>query len=250
MHERSKPKADVPPQVEVNASPNSTVTTDTDNPAAIAAAEKADETAVPANLALRKQIEALHHAEQTQRQWAQQRELERQQREMQIMSMKPPSVEERMEWLRQSGVSIGDRKMVLETPGMLDHLEVADFAANQALQAGHQRDTDSYRIAVRQNFQAAMKHLQQQAAHDAPEPFRPPPPPPPQPVASARAALTSAPVSRDVPRGGDYVPSVTSRITLTPDELSIAKSLGLEAKEYAEQKRRMLQAKARGELQQ
>jgi hypothetical protein len=137
--------------------------------------------------------------------------------------------------------------MVLETPGMLDHLEVADYAANQALQAGHQRDTDSYRASVRQNFQALMKHLQEEAAPAA-GPFRPSPAPPPAPSPKANGAQYSAPISRDIP-SSDRIPSVPSRITLSPDELGIAKSLGLEPREYAEQKRLMLARRARGELQ-
>jgi hypothetical protein len=256
MRPRSQPKADIPPdipKVEVSTPPTSTVTTDTNTNPALEAyqkeIERTDETAQAANRALLAQVEKLRESETLQRQWAAQRELERQQREAQIMAMKPPTLEQKMEWLKQSGVSIGDRQMVLETPGMLDHLEVADYAANQALQAGHQRDTDSYRASVRQNFQALMKHLQEEAAPVA-GPFRSAPPPPSAPSPKANGAQYSAPISRDIPRGGDYVPSVPSRISLSAEERQIAAASGISDKEYAANKIRMMRMKATGEIQQ
>jgi hypothetical protein len=207
MRERSKPKADIPPdipKVEVSAPPTSTVATDTETNPAVEAYQKEIEKADEAANALRVQLDALRTSEQINRARLEQMQMERQ---MRLAQMQPPTVEQRMEWLKQAGVSIGDRQMVVETPGMLDHLDVADYAANQALQAGHQRDTDSYRAVVRQNFQALMKHLQEEAAPVA-GPFRPspppPPPPPPAPSPKANGAQYSAPISRDIPSSDPF----------------------------------------------
>jgi hypothetical protein len=244
-------KADIAadiPKVEVSAPPTSTVTTDTDPELAAYQKEvdKADEIAKAANTALLAQVEKLRESETLQRQWAAQRELERQQRRAQIMATRPPSVEERMRWLKEAGLSVADRQMVLDTPGMLDHLEVADYAANQALQAGHQRDTDSYRASVRQNFQALMKHLQEEAAPVA-GPFRPSPSPPPAPSPKANGAQYSAPVTRD-PSGGERYQN-PNQVHLTTDELAIASASGLTPREYALNKLKLQKLKREGQIQ-
>jgi hypothetical protein len=247
MRERSKPRADIPtdiPKVEVSAAPNSTMATDTNTNPAVEAYQKEVEKADEAANALRVQLDALRTSEQINRARLEQMQMERQ---MRLAQMQPPTVEQKMQWLKDAGVSLADRQMVLETPGMLDHLDVADYAANQALKAGHQRDTDSYRASVRSNFQALMKRVQEEAAPVA-GPFRPAPPPPPAPSPKANGAQYSAPISRDIP-SGDRIPSIPSRITLSSEERQIAQSLGLDDKTYAEQKRLMLLKRSRGELQ-
>lgn len=133
---------------------------------------------------------------------------------------------------------------------MLDHLEVTDYAASQALQAGLQPDTDQYRTAVRSNFAQAMKHIQARAQTEVPEPFRPSPPPPPQPRAETRAAMISAPISRQAPSSnGERYELTPSKINLTADEKAIADASGLSHVEYARQKLRLLKAKKEGTIQ-
>jgi hypothetical protein len=251
---REKPEANIPadfPAVKINTPPTATAAVTSDNPelaAAIAAAEKADETAQPANLALLHQIEKLQAAEALQRQWHEQRELERQQREANIAAMKPPTIEQRMEWLKSIGVSPDDRKMILSEPQMLDHLDVVDYCAHQAIQAGHQRDTPAYRDAVRANFTKAMNHIQAQA-QTAPEMFRPPPPPEREPRPEARAALVSAPISRQTAssNGERYEPT-PSRITLSADERAIADASGISHTEYARNKLKLQRLKREGQI--
>jgi hypothetical protein len=238
MRERSKPKADIPtdiPKVEVDA-PNSTVATET-NPAN------------GADLALKRQIEALRHNEQLQRQHMEEQQRQALARQARLQDMRPPSREEKLAAWRQNGLSEANAEFLQANPSMIDHDQVTAMATREALIAGVKHDTDDFRHAVKANFDEAMRHLQAQAEPAPAGPFRPTPPPPAPSPASVRSALASAPVSRDIPRGGDYASSVPSRITLSQEERAIAQSLGLTDADYAQQKRRMLQAKARGELQ-
>ena len=96
-----------------------------------------------------------------------------------------------------------------------------------------------------------MRHITAQAEAQQPTPefFRPPPPPLPQPQAQTRAALTSAPVSREVP-SGNRIPSIPSRINLSAEERQIAAASGISDKQYAENKIRMMRMKQTGEIQQ
>jgi hypothetical protein len=121
--ERNNSEAAIP-AVEINTPPSSTVAVDTDNPevaAAVAAAEKADETAQPANMALRKQIDALHNAEQFQRQRLEQAQYERQVR---LMQMQPPSREQKIEAWKQAGLSAANEEFMWAHPELIDHHEV------------------------------------------------------------------------------------------------------------------------------
>jgi hypothetical protein len=226
---------------------------DADSPevaAAVAAAEKADQFAGPANQALREQIQKLHQAEQFQRARFEQMEQERQMRQARLAQMQPPTLEQTMEFLKERGVPLGDRQMLLENKDMLRHLNITDRCASEALASGLERDTEPYRDFIRQKFTTVMQHLQQQAGQDVPEPFRPSPPPAPQPQAQTRAAITSAPVSREVASGnGERYQSHLSQVHLSADERAIASASGISDREYALNKLKLQKLKREGSIQ-
>jgi hypothetical protein len=239
MRPRSQPKAAPPdiPAVEPSAD--------------IPAEQKADHPADGADFALKRQVEALRHNEQLQRQRMEQEQQARLMREARLQDMRPPSREEKLAAWKQNGLTAANEQFLIDHPEMIDHDQLTAYATQEALAAGVKADTDDFRHAVKANFDTAMRHIQAQAEIDQPTPafFKPPPPPPPQPQPQTRAALTSAPVSRGVP-SGDRLPSIPSRINLSAEERQIAAASGISDKEYAANKLRMMRMKATGEIQQ
>jgi hypothetical protein len=234
----------IPAGTEIKAEPNAIPAAD------IPAEQKSDNPADDAEFALKHQIEALRNSEQLQRQRMEQEQQARLMRAAQLQDMRPPSREEKLAAWKQNGLTEANERFLLENPELIDFDRVTAFATQAALSAGHEHDSEPFREAVKKGFHDTMRRLKAESEVTSPTPqyFRPQAPPEPPSPASVRSALVSAPISREVP-SGDRIP-VPSRITLSKDEQDIAKSLGLSAKDYAEQKRRMLALRARGELQQ
>jgi hypothetical protein len=133
---------------------------------------------------------------------------------------------------------------------MIDHADITAYATQQALAAGVKPETDDFRYAVKQNFNTALRHLTAQVEHADPTPsfFAPPPAKEPPEPATIRSALTSAPVSREIPSSDRNV-SLPSRVTLTNEERQIAQASGISDQEYAKNKLKMLRLQKSGEMQ-
>jgi hypothetical protein len=208
---------------ESDASPNAAVAE------ALAKASTADE----ATLRLQRQIAALQHSEQLQRQAA-------------TMPQRPPSREEKLAAWRRGGMSAEDERTLAEHPLMIDHHELTAVAAHEAAQQGHERGSDGHRQRTRELFDqhlARFRQAQAQLPAEPPQFFQPPPPPEPRSAAS----FVSAPVSRGEV-GGYREPSLRS-ITLSAEERALAQSLGLSETTYAKQKLEMLRKQRSGEIQ-
>jgi hypothetical protein len=205
---------------------------------AVAKAEAEAAQADRAKFALLRQIEAMKRAEQVQRQ---------QHLEYQRVALngQPLSRDEKLEQWRQQGLTAREALFLREHPTMIDHPEVASFAANAALAAGLERDTDRYWQAVTENFDKAMSHLKAQAEAREPTPdFFRAPEVKPKPVRSA-AHFVSAPVSREIPSGtGTRSPS---KVTLNAQHLEAAKIAGVSPTEYARQLLKLNEMKQSGE---
>ena len=198
----------------------------------IAAAAKADDAA----LALKRQVEALQASEQ----------LQREQAAAMMASQRPLTREQKLEFWKLQGLSAEETKFLQSNPEMIDHSAITNHAAAAALHAGHERDSEPYFAAVKTNFEEHMKQLQAQAAaQPTPEFFRPPPPPPPPPPPSP-ANFVSAPVSRDVPSPDRERYGNPGKVTLSVDELQIAKASGISPAEYARLKLRLEAEKRTG----
>jgi hypothetical protein len=189
------------------------------------AAVKADEAA----LALKGQIEAARQAEefQAQRQAA--------------MAQHVPTREEKLEaW----GLSEGEKRFLIDNPEMLDHDNILAAAIQTATRAGIDRSAPEFLPTVKQNFDAHLHRFQEQVRAESPQFFRP------SPVATpsrpSPASFTSAPVSREA--SGDRPARPPSKITLTAEEKEASRIAGISELEYAKQKARLIQAKARGEV--
>ena len=181
--------------------------------AAINDAAKADE----ASLRLRQQLADLQRSEQLQQRAA--------------MQQRPMTHNEKLESWRVAGMSDGDCRFLAENPQMVEHDRLTAVAANQAAQEGHQRDSDSHRQRTRELFDQHLRQMHAQAP--TPEFFQPKPPPEPSPEPE-RAAIYSAPVSREVPSGGYREPSPAS-IRLTIEQREVARLAGISEVEYARQ---------------
>ncbi len=156
--------------------------------------------------------------------------------------------EQKLAYWKTLGISEKEEQFLKDNPEMIDLSPLANIAANQAMAAGHQRDTDDYFQATKEIFARLIEQQQQQAAPQAatetpafftPRPSKPAPSPGP---------LVSAPVSREVPTS-DRAPRLETdprRVTLSPEEMEIARNSGITAAEYARQKVRLAQEKASG----
>jgi hypothetical protein len=240
MRPRSQNKADIPtdiPKVEVSTEPTSTVAAETNPPNG-------------AEFALKHQIEALRHSEQLQRQHLEQQQREMLARQARLQDMRPPSREEKLAHWKQAGLSAANEQFLIEHPEMIDHDNLTAYATQQALASGVEHDSEAFRNAVKANFDTALRHLTAQVEHADPTPafFAPPQARPAPEPATVRSALTSAPVSRGVP-SSDRTLSVPSRVSLSPEEVQIAKASGITERQYAENKIRMMKMKASGEIQ-
>jgi hypothetical protein len=176
-----------------------------------------------ASLALRKQIDGANRSEQIQR--------ERQQAAM----LAHAANERRMSWLQS-------------TPGAKENAQALGRIHYDALNSGLVDTSPEYfsyleqRLAELQQPTTAATHLAQEmqmrAAQD-----RAAPPPPAEPK---RSPVYSAPVSRDVPSIGSGRRQSNSRITLTPQEVEMARISGVSLDTYAREKLRLAQMRADG----
>jgi hypothetical protein len=206
---------------------------------------KADETAE----ALRRQVEALRDSEALHRHAAEQAAR---------LQQRPLTREEKLGAWKAQGMPADQVEFLEANPQMIDYSDLAAFAANEALQAGHARGSHEHMQAMKQLFDQHLAHLQAQAQAQAqhraepdmkptPEFFQPPPPPKPRTPPS----IVSAPVSREVPSGGPRPEFETDerRVVLSPDEKLVAKASGITEVQYARNKIKMLRMKASGEIQ-
>jgi hypothetical protein len=194
---------------------------------------KADDPA----LALSKQLDELKRSEEIQRV------------SQVALQQQPMSREQRLALWRQRGLSEAEASFLQRNPAMIDFPEVTTLAANEAMQAGHKRDSEEYWKATEMNFNNHLDWLREQSAAAAnpqptPEFFRPPPPPAPP----TRSNIVSAPVSREVPSGRQREEN-PNRTTLTAEELEIARASGISATQYAAGKLRLQREKLAGERQ-
>jgi hypothetical protein len=237
MRPRSQNKADIStniPKVEVTTPPTETnVAVDANGP----------------DLALKRQIEALRNSEQLQRQHQEQMQQERLARAARLADMRPPSREEKLAAWKQNGLTPANEQFLIEHPEMIDHDQLTAYATQQALASGVEQDTDNFRRAVKTNFDTALRHLKAQAENADPTPaFFAPPQAKPASEPAFRSALASAPVSRDIPSANRDL-SISSRVSLSREEVEIAKASGITEKQYAENKIRMMRMKRDGSLQ-
>jgi hypothetical protein len=190
--------------------------------------------------ALKRQIEALRQSEALLRQPAQ--------------PQRPLSRDEKLAVWQQQGMPADQLEFLKSNPAMVDYSDLATFAANKALQAGHERSSGEHMRATKELFDQHLAHLQAQAQQteqsampETPRFFTPPPAKAPR----APASHYSAPVSRDVPNGGPRPEFETNpgRVVLSQDEKIIAKNSGISEVEYARNKIRMQRMKASGEIQ-
>src|SRR5262249_25692779 len=158
----------------------------------------------------------------------------------------------RIQNFKANGLSAGEEQMLRENPVMVDRPDVLHFAHNAAMQAGIERGSPEFLSAMKAVFEEAMKPQAPEPTVPAAEPeqatpafFAPPAPPPPEP---AGASFVSAPVSRSVPTSGGPQTD-PSKVRLSPAERQIAQVSGLTDLQYAQQKMRLIQEKARGERQ-
>lgn len=202
-------------------------------------AAKADEAA----LALRKQLEQIRASEQLQR--------HQQAAQTALLSQQPLSREQKLDLWKSQGVPEVEINFLREHPLMVDFPEITRQAAAEAMQV-HERDSAPYWETIEMNFEKHLANMQQKQTaaanpeQQAPAFFRPAPIR--TPAAPSPANYVSAPVSREVPSGGHREPSL-NQVRLSPEELEIARGLGISTTEYARGKLRLEKEKARGERQ-
>jgi hypothetical protein len=191
---------------------------------------------VNATGALKAQLEALKQSEELHRQ-----------RQAQALQPPPVTREQRLALWKQQGLSEAEMDFLRQNPQMIDFPQITSQAASEAMQAGHQRDSDSFREAMTVAFDNHLKRLAQQATAEQPTPefFQPPPPPKPP----TRSNIVSAPVSREVPSGRPREENNPNRMTLSAEEMQIARASGISATDYARGKLRLQREKAAGERQ-
>jgi hypothetical protein len=202
---------------------------------------EADEAAA----ALKRQIEALRESEALNRHAAQQA--------ARLQQQPPLTREGKLDLWRQQGMPADQIEFLEANPELVDYSDLAAFAANEAAQAGHERGSRQHMEATKQAFDQHFARLQaqaQQTEQPAMQESKFFAPPPPKPLRTPTSQHYSAPVSREIPNGGPRpeFEQDPRRVTLSVDERQIAKSAGITETEYARQKVRMMQAKARGEI--
>ena len=205
----------------------------------VAHAIEAAATADDAALALKRQVEALRQSEELQRQHA-----------AYMAAQRPPTREEKLAlWKQQGGMHEAELKFLEANPELIDFPQLTAFAANEAAQQGHERGSEAHMEKTKAIFHEHLARMQEQAENPAlqptPEFFRPPPPPP-APAPRSPAQYVSAPVSRDVPGPDRERYGNPSKVTLSVDELQIAKASGISPAEYARHKLRLEAEKRAG----
>ncbi len=180
------------------------------------------------------------------------RELNRQAQIQAAMAAQPVTRAQLLEHWRHNGVSAANLEFLERNPELIDGWQLTTYAANEAARLGHKVDTDAHREATREIFHKYLHNVQQQSNVSEPEMYPPPksitppsrPQQPRQPRRDVSNSIVSAPVSRELP--GRVEPN---RVTLSPDEVEAARVSGISVQEYAKQKQRVAEARARGELQ-
>jgi hypothetical protein len=195
--------------------------------------------------ALRKQIEALRQSEALLKQQAQ---------HAAQVQQAPPTREQLLDQWRRGGVSDGNLKFLEAHPELIDSWQLTFHAANEATQRGHEPNTDAHREATREIFHRYLAEAEKQqmtannptAPQETPAFFKAPPAKPMRP----QSVPVSAPVSRTVPDGGPRpeFEQDPRRVTLSVEEREVARASGISEVEYAKNKIKMMQAKARGEI--
>ena len=190
-----------------------------------------------AKFALLKQIESLRQSEAAQRQHH---------AAQMAQHAHPISHEEKIALWRSQGLSNKEAEWLNNHPEAVQFPQVTNIATSEALQAGHERDSDGYFKAIEQGFDRHMKQLRAQAAaQPTPEFFQPP-----EPSAASvpsPASYVSAPVSRG--EVGGYREPSPSQVRLSADELEIAKASKISPVDYARNKQRLEREKRTGQRQ-
>jgi hypothetical protein len=233
---REKPSDEIPEPVTVPSDGLPAIEPQPEsNPEAVQAEQVAIE-ADAAAIALKAQLAAHRQAEALQSQHQQAAAMAQQQA--------PTSREEKLAMWKTQGMSEAEERFLAEHPLMVDHPTVLTQAIATTTRAGVSRDAPEFLSKVKQNFDVHLNRFQRQAAAASPEFFRPE-----APRISSQPSVgsfVSAPVSRDVV-GADR-PSIPTKVTLTAEEKDAAKFSGISERQYAENKLKMLGAKARGEI--
>jgi hypothetical protein len=192
-----------------------------------------------AALVLQKQLDGLRKSEEIQRQQAAQ-------------ALQPPVTrEQKLALWKQQGMSEIEAAFFQKHPAMIDHVDITRHAAAQAMRAGLERGTDAHFDAVKKIFDENFARLQAQANPEnpamthTPEFFKPPTPPAP-PAAPTAASFVSAPVSREVPTSDRRHDLNPRSMTLTAEEVQVAKASGISVEAYARNKIKMLKEKSEG----
>jgi len=180
-------------------------------------------------------------------------ELHRQYQAQAAQAQRPMSREQLLEQWRQQGVSPANLAFLKAHPELIDGWELTLYAANEASKRGLEPDTDGHREKTREIFHHWMTEAnktKQLAEKPTPEFFQPEPPPAPR-RPPGKAAIVSAPVSRDASPGNyqsEFEDSPRS-VRLSPDQIEAAKIAGVTPREYAKQLLRMRRMQASGESQ-
>jgi hypothetical protein len=205
----------------------------------VAKAEAAAAEADMAAYALKRQIDAMRQAEQLQR--------ERLEYQRVQLASQPTTREGKLEAWQAQGLTEQETQFLRDHPRMLDHHEVTTWAAQQALAAGHERNSSDYWRAIEETFDKAMSHMKARAEVLEPTPKFFAPPPAPAPRRNSAASIVSAPVSRQPP-SSEPRPISPDRMatTLSVEELAVARASNISAVEYARNKLRLEREKREG----
>ena len=177
-------------------------------------------------------------------------ELNRQVQAARMAQQRPPTRDELLEHWKAQGLSDANAAFLKANPDLIDGHELTILASNQATQEGHVLDTPEHREATKVIFHKWMAEAHQTAAAKINEPppkfFEPTPAPSASRQQPSKSSHYSAPVSRELP--GDYRAPDPRQVRLTAAEAEAAKISGISAAEYARQKLKYEQMKARGEV--
>jgi hypothetical protein len=205
---------------------------------AVAKAEQAAAEADIASFALKKQIDDMRRAGQLQRE-----RLEYQR--VQIHNA-PQTREQKLEAWKPS-LSEQEFRFLSENPRMVDHHELTTWAAQQAIAAGHERNSSDYWRSIEQTFDREMNRMKARTEAQEPTPKFFQPPPAPAPRKASTASIVSAPVSRGVPSSEPKPLSADRMATrLSLEEQQIAAASGISLTEYAKNKLRLEREKREG----
>jgi hypothetical protein len=152
----------------------------------------------------------------------------------------PPSEKRSLEDIPAPDAVTGDEATVRLKQALdsLKHSEalqsLAAFASHQAAHQGHQIGSPGHQQATREIFDQTLARMQEHASNAAesePSVPRPPPPPP----APERAAIYSAPVSREVANGSGRREPSPGSVRLSFEQRQAAAAAGISEVEYARQ---------------